>query len=127
MQTPDYHEGTPKTEKHPSTANSTEAERRVADRSEEIHIRNFDISRSYDLTVRVEDSAGLVFARRYHLSPGKTVSVCGQLSPGEYEVDATLEGRRRRSIRCEIDGTPQGTALIEVGNGTISLTDGLYR
>jgi hypothetical protein len=126
MQRSEYHRSIGEAEKHPTT-NGTEVERRVAERSEEIHIRSFDISRSYNLTVRVEDSAGLVFARRYHLSPEKTVSVCGQLSPGEYEVDATLEGRRRRSIRCEIDSTPQGTALIEVGNGTISLTEGLYR
>lgn len=105
----------------------TETRREVARRSEEIHIRNFDTSRSYDLTVEVRDSEGLAFASRYYLTPGKTVSELGQLPPDEYEVRVELDGRRQQTVRCEIDETPEGTALIEVGNGTVSVTEGLYQ
>jgi hypothetical protein len=97
-----------------------------ATRSEEIYVRNFDISRTYHLTVEVRDSKGLVFGNRYRLTPGKTVSELGQLPPGEYEIHVELDGRRRQTVRCEVDGTLDKTALIEVGNGTVSVTEGLY-
>lgn len=111
----------------PSTTNSAGTEHSVARRSEEIHIRNFDANRAYDLTITVRDSQGLVFANRYYLTPGKTVSELGRLPAGEYEVQVELDGRRQRTALCEIDETPARTALIEVGNGTVSVTEGLYR
>jgi hypothetical protein len=111
-----------------SSTDAAAGERRPgATRSEEIHVRNFDFQRGYDLRVEVRDDRGLAFANRYHLTPGKTVSEIDQLPPGEYEVRVELDGRRQRTIRCEIDGTPDRTALIEVGNGTVSVTEGLYR
>jgi len=121
------HESGDETDHWSTSENSAEAGRSVARRSEEIHIRNFDVNRAYDLTIEVRDSEGLVFANRYYLTPGKTVSELGQLPPGEYEVQAELDGRRQQTARCEIDGTPARTALIEVGNGTVSVTEGLYR
>jgi hypothetical protein len=98
-----------------------------APRSEEIHIRNFDVRRSYDLTVRIYDSGDLAFASRYHLTPGKTESEAGRLQPGEYEVVVELDGRRQARERCRIDATPDRTALVELGNGTVSITQGHYR
>lgn len=107
------------------TGNSIE-QQAVERRSEELHIRNFDVSRAYDLTVEVHDSDGLVFANRYYLTPGKTASETERLPPGEYGIRVELDGRRQTSARCTIDGTPDRTALIEVGNGTVSVTEGLY-
>jgi sarcosine oxidase gamma subunit len=98
----------------------------VDQRSEEIHVRNFDVRRSYDLTIEVRDDQGLVFANRYHLTPGKTVSELDRLSPGEYEVRVQLDGRRDQTTVCEIGESPAQTALVEVGNGTVSVTEGLY-
>jgi len=121
------HEPGDETARRFTTEKGREADRSVARRSEEIHIRNFDVNRAYDLTIEVRDSEGLVFANRYHLTPGKTASELGRLPPGEYEVQVELDGRRRRTARCAIDGTPARTALIEVGNGTVSVTEGLYR
>jgi hypothetical protein len=109
----------------PATASGTATEQR-ATTSEEIHIRNFDVSRAYDLTIRVRDDDGLAFGRRYRLRPGKTESVLGRLPSGEYEVVAELDGRRRDEARCRVDPSPEGTALVEVGNGTVSVTQGLY-
>ncbi|WP_267161020.1 hypothetical protein [Halovenus salina] len=108
------------------TADKT-ADRRIARRSEELHLRNFDVSREHTLTVRVSDDDGLVFANRYYLTPGKTVSELGRIPPGEYEVRVELDGRRQQTATCEIGERPSKTALVEVGNGTVSLTEGLYR
>jgi len=125
MLRPDYHDSEHGTD-HRAASEEREASS-VAQRSEEIHVRNFDVTRAYDLTVEVRDSRGLAFATRYYLTPGKTVSELGRLPPGEYEVHVELDGRREQTAVCEIDGTPVGTALIEVGNGTVSVTEGLYQ
>jgi len=109
---------------HPEAGTGTSS---VTRRSEEIHIRNFDVTRAYDLTIEVRDSQGLVFANRYYLEPGATVSELGRLPPGVYDVRVELDGRRSVTCRCEIDDTPDRTALIEVGNGTVSVTEGLYQ
>jgi hypothetical protein len=114
-------------DRYTSPGDRGELRQEVARRSEEVHIRNFDTARSYDLTVEVRDSEGLVFASRYYLTPGKTVSELGELPPGEHEVSVELDGRRKQTVRCDIDETPEGTALIEVGNGTVSVTEGLYQ
>jgi hypothetical protein len=96
-------------------------------RSEEIHIRNFDVERTYDLTVTVQDTDGIVFANRYHLKPGTTVSELDRLAAGEYVVQVALDGRQQAVTECTVDETPENTALIEVGNGIVSVTEGLYR
>lgn len=117
----------PSTDAAPEETADETADRRIARRSEELHLRNFDVSREHTLTVRVSDDDGLVFANRYYLTPGKTVSELGRISPGEYEVRVELDGRRQQTATCEIGETPSKTALVEVGNGTVSLTEGLYR
>ncbi len=96
-------------------------------RAEEIHIRNFDVSRAYNLTVEVRENGRLVFANRYHLTPGETASELDRLPPGEYEITVELDGLRRQTVHCRIDETPERTALIQVGNGALSLTEGLYQ
>lgn len=110
-----------------TTETGTESGSSVARRSEEIFIRNFDVDQAYDLTIEVHDSEGLAFANRYYLTPGKTASELDRLPPGEYELRVELDGRRQQTTTCTIDETPTGTALVEVGNGTLSVTEGLYR
>jgi hypothetical protein len=110
-----------------TTSASLDTDRSRAPRCEEVYVRNFDMDRTYEVTVTIKNSDGVTFTNRYYLTPGKTVSVLGQLPPGEYEVQAVLDGRRQQSTRCEIGDAPERTALIEVGNGTISVTEGLYR
>lgn len=61
------------TGERPAPENSGEAGHSVTLASEEIHIRNFDVRRAYDLTIKVRDGQELIFANRYYLTPGKTV------------------------------------------------------
>lgn len=98
----------------------------AAERTENIHIRNFDVNRAYDLTVRVRDDGEIVFASRYYLTPGKTEHELDRLRPGEYDVVVELDSHRRETARCAIGSSPDATALVEVGNGTVSVTEGLY-
>ena len=100
---------------------------RQATRSEELHIRNFDIRRSYDLTVRFERDGHVVFCEQYYLTPGKTVTEIDRIWPGEYEVVVELDGRRREAAICRVGPAPDDTTLVEVGNGTVSITEGHYR
>lgn len=94
--------------------------------SEDLHVRNFDIERGYVLRVEVRDDE-TVLTREYRLGPGEQRSETDRLAPGTYTVVASLDGGRRRVARCTIDDRPSSAALIEVGNGTVSVTDGLYR
>lgn len=83
---------------------------------EEIYLRNFDIERSYRVTLRISDD-GVAFARRYRLRSGKTERVVGKLPAGVYEIVVELDGRRKVGTKCRIADTPGATALVEVGNG----------
>jgi hypothetical protein len=113
---------------HRPQTNSTHSKEShpVEPNSEEIHIRNFDVQRANNLTIEVRDTRGLVFANRYHLMPGESVSESDRLPAGTYEIHVQLNGQRRQTVKCDIDNTLEKTALVEVGNGTASVTQGLY-
>lgn len=100
--------------------------RHLLSRSEDLHVRNLDASRSYELMIIVRTVEEPVITTRYQLSPGKRVSEFEQLPPGTYTVVAELRNKRRSAARCEIDDSPSGGALVEVGNGAVAVTDGLY-
>ncbi len=106
---------------------TTRASEPTAARSEEVLIRNYDHQRGYDLHLVVVTPAGdTVFENRYYLQPGETVSERERLPGGDYRVTAVLDDARQQSTYCRIDSSPDGTAVIEVGNGTFSLTAGLH-
>lgn len=94
--------------------------------TEEIHIRNFDESQSYDLTLAVSMEDESVLSNTYHLTPGRQVRDRYRLSAGVYDVSVCVNDDRTETAECEIGATPERTALVEVGNGTVSVTQGLY-
>jgi hypothetical protein len=96
-------------------------------RSEDVRIRSYDRRRSYDLDVEVVAAAGRgrsLLHRRYVVEPGATMCEVDLLPAGEYEVHVTLDNAHHDVLRCRIDDRPAHTAVIEVGNGVVSLTDG---
>ena len=96
-------------------------------RTEDVLIRNYDHQRGYDLTLVVLTQAGeTVFQNRYYLQPGETVSECDLLPSDDYEIAVTLDNTQEASRRYRIDSSPDHTAVIEIGNGALSLTAGLY-
>lgn len=94
--------------------------------SEDIHVRNYDHQWGYDLSVEVVDDDGdVVFEQRYYLQPGRLESELDVVPAGEYEIRATLDNLEQASKPCRIDAAPEHTVVIEVGNGALSLTEGL--
>jgi len=117
----------------PTTGASTRAddpEARLAGRpleSETVFLRNYDPYRAYDLELAVHDESGTeVFGGRYYFQPGQIESVRGALEPGEYEVTVVLDNRREKTVRCTVDEAPEHTIHVEVGNGIVSVTEGLF-
>lgn len=93
---------------------------------ESLVLRNYDSTDSHDVTVRLLDATDEVaFRRTYTLDPTATVTVCTRLSRGVYRVEARLDEERTTSVDCLIGSGPDETALVEVGNGVVSVAEGL--
>lgn len=95
-------------------------------RGQDLHIRNYDHRWGYDLYLEVVNEDGVqLFQKRYYLQPGRIESEFDVLPSGEHEVRATLDDSERTVQRIEIDDSPEHTVVIEVGNGALSVTEGL--
>ena len=95
-------------------------------RTEDIHIRSYDHRWSYDLDVEVRTGSGdRVFEERYCVAPGQTTGELDTLPSGEYEITVTVDNDRYERVQCRIGASPDHTAVIEVGNGVLSVTEGL--
>ncbi|MFT4922861.1 MAG: hypothetical protein ACI8XM_002080 [Haloarculaceae archaeon] len=96
--------------------------------TEDVHVRNYDVRRTYDLVVSVESESGTrEFDRRYTLRPGQCRSLVDVLSAGTYDVTVALDPVSQQTRKCAIGPAPDDTALVEVGNGIVSISQGLYR
>lgn len=95
--------------------------------SEDVFVRNYDFERTYRLTLFLEAVDGSdTYERSYHLRPGQAVSELGVVDAGEYRVRVELDGARRAFDRCSVGPSPAETILVEVGNGVVSVSEGLY-
>ena len=99
---------------------------RPAARSEDLHLRSYAHEWAYDVAVEVVAPDGdVAFEADYHLQPGNAESEVDTLPPGEYEIRATLDNDTHKTAACRIGSDPDRTAVIEVGNGVLSVTEGL--
>lgn len=95
-------------------------------RTEDLHVRSYAQEWACDVAVEVATPDGdVVFDADYYLQPGDAESELDALPPGEYEIRATLDNETRETAQCRISPSPHRTAVIEVGNGVLSLTEGL--
>lgn len=95
--------------------------------SEDIHVRNYDIERSYRVTVSVSDDDGVTFEETYWLRPGAFLSEIDEVDPGEYEIEVEIDNGRSVSRTCQVDADHTHSVLIELGNGIVSISQGIYR
>jgi len=94
--------------------------------TEDVLIRNHDFQWGYDLEVTVTRADWeTVHDERYYLQPGETKSEFGLLDPGNYEFHVVLDNRRELTTRVDVDDATDGV-LVELGNGAVSVHDGLY-
>jgi hypothetical protein len=101
------------------------------DQSESRHddavaVRNYDGRTSHEVTVRFLDAGDEVaLERTYTLSPGDVLSVATRVERGVYRVEAHLEDGESASTECLVGTGPGETALVEIGNGLVSVSEGL--
>lgn len=95
--------------------------------SEDIHLRNYDVERAYRVSITVEDGDESVFEETYWLPPGAFLSEVNEVDPGEYGVRVTLDNGRSVTRTCQVDSDHDHTVLVELGNGIVSVTQGVYR
>jgi hypothetical protein len=87
-------------------------------------LRNYDGSGTHDLTVRLVDaSEDVAFERAFTLAPLETISVGTRLRRAVYRVEARLDGDRHASADCLVGSGPTETAVIETGNGLLSVVE----
>lgn len=95
--------------------------------SEDVHIRNYDVERAYRVTLALANDEGTAFEESYWLRPGAFLSEVDEIDPGEYEVEVTLDNGRSVSRTCQVDTDHDHTVLVELGNGIVSVAQGVYR
>ena len=89
-------------------------------------IRNYDSHVSHEVTVRFFDADDdVAFKRAYTLSPLDVVSVSQRLDRAVYRVDVVVDGDTNVDAECLIGSGPNETALVEIGNGLLSVTEGV--
>lgn len=99
----------------------------VTERREDVHIRNYDFRQGYDLDLTVSTETGTsVLDGRFYFQPGAFRSLENTLEPGRYEVTVRLDDGDPETTTCEVDDEPDGGLLIELGNGQVSVTEGIY-
>lgn len=100
-------------------------ERFVAEES--LVLRNYDSERTHTVTVRFlnADSEPAV-EQPYTLSPLGVVSAAMRLPRAVYAVEVDVDDGPTASAECLVGSGPQETALIEVGNGLVSVSEGVY-
>jgi hypothetical protein len=100
----------------------------VAVSDESLVVRNYDV-RPHEVTVRFLDADDeTAFDRTYELGPGDVVSTPTRLRRGVYRVSARLaDGARdaRDAADCLVGSGPAETAVVETGNGIVSVAEGV--
>lgn len=114
--------------KTPPTTDRTELS--VTDES--IVLRNYDDTATHTVTVRLRGVNGAVaFERTYELAPSRTRSLRTRLPRGVYTAEARREheptstGDPTDSEPVLVGSGPDETALVELGNGLVSVSDGV--
>jgi len=94
--------------------------------SRSLVIRNYDGTVTHELCVLFRDASDdVAFRRTFTVAPMETVTVRTRLERAVYRIEARLDGDGTASTECLIGSGPDETALVETGNGTISVVEGL--
>jgi hypothetical protein len=111
----------------------------VRTRCEQIHLRNYDESRRYRLTVSVSrPDGGAKYEATYELAPGDVASELEVVPPGRYEVYVAgsfrpaggerhhgTVGSDEETANCNVGDRPPQTVVVECGNGVVAVSEGL--
>jgi hypothetical protein len=119
----------------PSKHSPTDRQRRSDDISDEpeltvsdetLVVRNYDGDESHSLSVRLVGADDeTAFSRTYTLDPMASISVQTRLSRAVYRVVVQLDGNGTDRADCLLGSGPNETALVEIGNGQVSVVEGV--
>jgi hypothetical protein len=92
---------------------------------EALHVRSYDHQEAYDLDVDfVTKNGETVFEKHYYLLPGD-IKTESSVPSGNYELRVRLDNSHTETLDCRIDSSPTHTAVVEIGNGAVALTEGI--
>lgn len=101
------------------------ARRAVCDES--LVVRNHDGAEAHEIHVSFVDHHGeLAFDRTVSLAPGATVGIRTRLVRAIYRIEVRLETGATDRAECLIGSDPSECAMVETGNGTISVVEGPF-
>lgn len=107
-----------------ATASTTARGGIVSDES--LVIRNSDSTDSHELYVQfVGPDGDTVFRQTFRIAPMETVAVTTRLDRTIYRVEASIRHGDTQSAECLIGSDPTETALVEIRNGTVSVSEGI--
>ena len=93
---------------------------------ESLVLRNYDDSDGHELVVRFRDADDeLAFERTYELGPDEVVRTQTRLPRGVYGVTVRRVDGTAATRECLIGSGPAETAVVETGNGILSLVEGI--
>jgi hypothetical protein len=88
-------------------------------------LRNYDGQTTHDVRVTFLDAHDdVALQREYTVAPLGVTSVARRLERGVYRVTATVDGEHVARADCLVGSGPHETAIVEVGNGVVSLSEG---
>lgn len=91
-----------------------------------VHVRNYDHETRHSVGVTLETTDGdEVLADRHTLSPGQSSRMSARLELDEYVLRVRVDGVERRRRPCRLGPEPVDTAVVELGNGAVSVTTGV--
>ncbi|MFC7323558.1 hypothetical protein ACFQMF_03060 [Halorubrum rutilum] len=95
--------------------------------SESLSVRNYDAATVNTLSVRLVDSRDeVVVDRSVSVEPSETASVRLPVDRATYRVEATLDEDASDSAECLVGDTPEERAVVECGNGVVTVTAGRH-
>jgi hypothetical protein len=94
---------------------------------ESLVCRNYDSERTHEVTVRFVDADDdVTFRETYAVPPNSVVSVSLRLPRAVYRIDVQVDDDATASAECLVGSGPHETALVEVGNGLVSVAEGAF-
>jgi hypothetical protein len=111
---------------HRAAADPSVDDERMLVSEETLVLRNYDSETTHEVTVELRDADDdVAFQQTYTLTPQAVTSVETRLPRAVYRVAVRLNDVERSSADCLIGSGPSETALVEVGNGLVSVTEGV--
>jgi hypothetical protein len=109
-----------------TTSLSKDADTRLVS-NECLTLRNYDDDRAHEIQIRfIHHNGDVVLARTVSVPPRETVSIHPRVERAMYRVTARLENGETATADCLLGSDPSECAMVETGNGLLSVVDGPF-